>query len=377
MQIFLSYAKEDKSAAESIAFSLRSRGHQVFLDRDDLPAGQGYDQQIEKAVKQSDLFLFLVSPDSIGEGRFTLTELLFARQKWPAPHNRVLPVMVRKCDISQIPTYLKAVTLLEPHGNITAETAAAVDLLAIGSQARETAIKFARFGAASGLIGAFLPYEGRSILGFHVFGQALEVGLVMGLALAAAMYVFSGERSWRTLLMAGLVMIPIWLIASLMINANLTQTTFGIAQGGFSSSDLENEELTSKLDESTLERLKKSVEATDSMGELQRNLIGFIQFTVTGTVVSLLTLLGLTPVFGSKLKSRDLANAAVLGVVSGVLCFASFQAISDLGGPINLLGNGDYKENVLLWSFPALIIMFVIWQAMLFASVGHWIGRQR
>ena len=36
MQIFLSYASEDKAVAEPIAFSLRARGHKVFLDRDDL-----------------------------------------------------------------------------------------------------------------------------------------------------------------------------------------------------------------------------------------------------------------------------------------------------------------------------------------------------
>jgi len=43
MKIFLSYASEDKAIAEQIAFSLRSRGHLVFLDRDDLPPGQSYD----------------------------------------------------------------------------------------------------------------------------------------------------------------------------------------------------------------------------------------------------------------------------------------------------------------------------------------------
>jgi len=81
MKIFLSHASEDKSAAESIAFSLRSRGHKVFLDRDDLPPGQSYDQQIERAVKESDILIFLVSPSSVTSGRYTLTELAFARRK--------------------------------------------------------------------------------------------------------------------------------------------------------------------------------------------------------------------------------------------------------------------------------------------------------
>jgi TIR domain len=101
----------------------------VFLDRDNLPAGESYDQHIERAINDSDVFLFLISTDSLEAGRYTLTELTLARRKWPNPNGRVLPVMVRKTSLDQVPSYLKAVTILEPVGNITAETAAAVDRL--------------------------------------------------------------------------------------------------------------------------------------------------------------------------------------------------------------------------------------------------------
>jgi hypothetical protein len=127
MKIFLAYAATDKTAAESVAFSLRSRGHKVFLDRDDLPAGGSYDQQIERAVKASDIFVFLISPDSVTEGRYTLTELSFAREKWPDPNDHVLPVMARETPLDQIDPYLKAVTILKRKGSIAAETGAAVD----------------------------------------------------------------------------------------------------------------------------------------------------------------------------------------------------------------------------------------------------------
>lgn len=127
MDIFLSYASGDKATAESITFSLRDRGHTVFLDRDDLPAGESFDHQIERAVNESDIFIFLISPNSVAEGRYTLTELKFARHKWRSPNNRVLPVMARKTPLAQVPTYLKAITILEPNGNVAAETSAAVD----------------------------------------------------------------------------------------------------------------------------------------------------------------------------------------------------------------------------------------------------------
>jgi hypothetical protein len=106
MKIFLSHASQDNAVAESIAFSLRSRGYRVFLDRDDLPAGVSYDQQIERAVKDSDIFIFLISPDSVAEARYTLTELTFARHKWPDPNGRVLPVIGRKTPFEQVPSYL-------------------------------------------------------------------------------------------------------------------------------------------------------------------------------------------------------------------------------------------------------------------------------
>jgi hypothetical protein len=127
MNIFLSYASEDRSTAEAIAFSLRDRGHEVFLDRDGLRVGEGFDKSIEQAVNKSNIFIFLISPQSVAEGHYTLTELAFARQKWPSPSGHVLPVRVRTTSRDQIPSYLKAVTILEPHGNVAAETSAKVD----------------------------------------------------------------------------------------------------------------------------------------------------------------------------------------------------------------------------------------------------------
>jgi hypothetical protein len=149
LKIFLSHASQDRATAEPITFSLRSRGYKVFLDRDDLPAGASYDQQIERAVIDSEILIFLISPDSVAEGRYTLTELLFARRKWPDPKGRVLPVMARKTSLDLVPPYLKAVTILEPVGNIAAETSAAVSKM----RPEPTRIGIWAAGAAAVLIG--------------------------------------------------------------------------------------------------------------------------------------------------------------------------------------------------------------------------------
>jgi hypothetical protein len=124
--VFISYASEHRPIAERIALSLRGRGYKVFLDKDDLPAGASYDDKIHQAILSSGAFIFLISPESIADGRYTLTELKFARERWPNPSRSVLPVVVAKTDLARVPDYLKAVTILEPHGNVAAEVSAAV-----------------------------------------------------------------------------------------------------------------------------------------------------------------------------------------------------------------------------------------------------------
>jgi hypothetical protein len=130
MRIFLSYASEDRDVAALVKESLAARGHRVFFDRDSLPPGESYEDQIEAAIGASGLLVFLISPDSVAQGRFTRTELNFAEKKWGRARNRVLPVMIRKTPMDQVPPFLRAVSILEPEGNLPAETAAAAQRLA-------------------------------------------------------------------------------------------------------------------------------------------------------------------------------------------------------------------------------------------------------
>ena len=45
----------------------------------------------------------------MSKGRYTMTELRFAEEKWRSPAGRVLPVMVQATDTAAIPAYLRAV----------------------------------------------------------------------------------------------------------------------------------------------------------------------------------------------------------------------------------------------------------------------------
>ena len=121
MEIFLSYASEDRSKVEPVALAFGNAGHKVFFDDHSLQSGKSFDETIQEAIRRSDLFVFFISKDSTEEGRYTLSELEFAKSKWKAPSGYILPVLIDEVELDQIPAYLRSVTILTPRGNLTAE----------------------------------------------------------------------------------------------------------------------------------------------------------------------------------------------------------------------------------------------------------------
>jgi sulfatase modifying factor 1 len=124
MRIFLSYASEDRAAADAIRLALQD--HDVFFDREDLPAGGEFHTRIRRAIEESDLVIFLVSPKTLDSGSYTLTEISIAEKTWPKADGRILPVLLEKVQAADLPAYLKSVTFLETPGNLPAEVADAV-----------------------------------------------------------------------------------------------------------------------------------------------------------------------------------------------------------------------------------------------------------
>jgi len=130
MRVFISFASEDRLRAERLHFALVGAGLQTFFDHESLPPGGDFNSRIQSGVQRSDLFIFLISPDSVASGCYALTELGYARRKWSHPKGRVLPVMLRSVPIPDVPPYLSSVTVLEPIGNPEAEVALAVATMA-------------------------------------------------------------------------------------------------------------------------------------------------------------------------------------------------------------------------------------------------------
>jgi formylglycine-generating enzyme required for sulfatase activity len=156
MRVFLSYSSKDRQLVEPIHLALRAQGHTVFFDRADLPPGEEYDERIRRAIEKCQLFVFMVSPDSLQAGSYTLTELSIAEKTWEDPGGRLLPVLLRPIGLDRIPAYLKAVTLLEPEGNVAAGVADAVHRIAVAR--RRALLKNAAIGVAVASIVCFGAY---------------------------------------------------------------------------------------------------------------------------------------------------------------------------------------------------------------------------
>ncbi len=128
MQIFISYSSKYRELCDRLQLALEADGrHQVFVDRSELTPGRPFDETLREGIKTCDLLLFLLSPESVAPGSYALAELSMARQRWRHPGGHVLPVKVAPVPKEAIPPYLRAVTILEPQGDVVAETVAAVD----------------------------------------------------------------------------------------------------------------------------------------------------------------------------------------------------------------------------------------------------------
>jgi hypothetical protein len=136
MKIFISYSSKYRELVERLRLALVAEGHQPFVDRAELEPGQPFDAELREAIDDCDLFVYLVSPESVAPGSYALAELQLAQTRWPHPRGRVLPVTLAPTPLSAVPPYLKAVTMFEPQGDAVPGIVAAIARLAPGRHRR-------------------------------------------------------------------------------------------------------------------------------------------------------------------------------------------------------------------------------------------------
>lgn len=101
--VFISYSRKDNVIADKICTSMDKVGITYFIDRQGIGGGLEFPLVLAKAIRESELFLFLGSKNSYCS-KFTINEITYAFNK--KERNRILPYIV---DSSCLPEDLEFV----------------------------------------------------------------------------------------------------------------------------------------------------------------------------------------------------------------------------------------------------------------------------
>jgi hypothetical protein len=89
-----SYSRVNKDFALRLAKELKLEGFNVWLDQLDIPAGSRWDREVEKALKECEIFMIILTPASINSEN-VLDEIGYTIDKG----KRILPVLLENCDV--------------------------------------------------------------------------------------------------------------------------------------------------------------------------------------------------------------------------------------------------------------------------------------
>jgi len=114
MTIFISYVEEDKEMAEKLYKDIKNHGYQPWIESKDLLAGQKKDLEKQKALKQADFCLVLLSKTSIskpGDAQKEQTTALGLLDQFPESDNYLIPVRLNDCELPMRLSNLNAVDM--------------------------------------------------------------------------------------------------------------------------------------------------------------------------------------------------------------------------------------------------------------------------
>jgi hypothetical protein len=118
-KIFLCHANEDKPQVREIYQRLRAEGFQPWLDEEDLLPGQLWDQEIRKALKNSDFILIFFSQISVAKRGYVQREMKLALDAWeevPEGQIHTIPIRLDPCQIPERFSKFKWVDLFRDNG---------------------------------------------------------------------------------------------------------------------------------------------------------------------------------------------------------------------------------------------------------------------
>ena len=91
---FISYSRVNKEFALKLAKELKSAGFSVWLDQLDIPTGSRWDNELEKALEECDIFLLILTPAAIASENVK-DEIGYAIDN----RKRILPILLENCNV--------------------------------------------------------------------------------------------------------------------------------------------------------------------------------------------------------------------------------------------------------------------------------------
>ncbi len=107
-KIFLSYAASDRAYAHKLRDILSKRSNVRIFTTETLSAGEDWQDKLKDELSKSDIFLVLLSPDSVGS-EWVLHELGAA---W-AMDKPIIPIVTHPEVFSKIPVSLSQIQFIE------------------------------------------------------------------------------------------------------------------------------------------------------------------------------------------------------------------------------------------------------------------------
>lgn len=114
--VFLSYARSDMGAVENIRKMLMSSGSQIWMDIHDMVGGEDWERAIERAINDCEVFIAVLSENSVGRRGMVQKELGNALRKLDEMLPQDIYIVPVRLDQCPIPERLSHLHLIEWNG---------------------------------------------------------------------------------------------------------------------------------------------------------------------------------------------------------------------------------------------------------------------